>query len=141
MSEENIELREAEMRDAEMREADVREAEMHEADIEIRDTDIVFDCPHCGKNLVIDYRGAGLQIACSECGEQVLVPIPDGMNINDLDLNPGEILKQLFATRKNFQRAELEIQSLRARLVQLQEALAAMLDVVNEGINEGVNAR
>ena len=25
---------------------------------EIRDTDIVFDCPHCGKNLVIDYRGA-----------------------------------------------------------------------------------
>ena len=42
---------------------------------EIRDTDIVFDCPHCGKNLVIDYRGAGLQINCSDCGEQVLVPI------------------------------------------------------------------
>ena len=37
-------------------------------DAEIRDTDIVFDCPHCGKNLVIDYRGAGLQINCSECG-------------------------------------------------------------------------
>ena len=45
---------------------------------EIRDTDIVFDCPHCGKNLVIDYRGAGLQINCSSCGESVLVPIPDG---------------------------------------------------------------
>ena len=26
---------------------------------EIRDTDIAFDCPQCGKNLVIDYRGAG----------------------------------------------------------------------------------
>ena len=48
---------------------------------EIRDTDIVFDCPHCGKNLVIDYRGAGLQINCSECGETVLVPIPDGMEL------------------------------------------------------------
>ena len=39
---------------------------------EIRDTDIVFDCPHCGKSLVIDYRGAGLQINCCQCGEEVL---------------------------------------------------------------------
>ena len=31
-----------------------------EDDVEIRPTDIVFDCPHCGHNLCIDYRGAGL---------------------------------------------------------------------------------
>jgi predicted RNA-binding Zn-ribbon protein involved in translation (DUF1610 family) len=62
-------------------------------DVQINDTDIVFDCPHCGHNLCIDYRGAGLQISCSECGEPVLVPIPDGMKIDDLDLDPGEILK------------------------------------------------
>ena len=101
---------------------------------EIRDTDIVFDCPHCGKSLVIDYRGAGLQINCSECGESVLVPIPDGMELNDLDLDSGEILKQLFATRRNFQKSELEIQSLKARLVQLQEALDVMQEVVAEGL-------
>ena len=101
---------------------------------EIRDTDIVFDCPHCGKSLVIDYRGAGLQINCSECGESVLVPIPDGMELTDLDLDPGEILKQLFATRRNFQKAELTIQSLKARLVQLQEALGVMQEVVAEGL-------
>ena len=101
---------------------------------EIRDTDIVFDCPHCGKNLVIDYRGAGLQINCSECGESVLVPIPDGMELTDLDLDPGEILKQLFATRRNFQKAELAIQALKARLVQLQEALGVMQEVVAEGL-------
>ena len=103
---------------------------------EIRDTDIVFDCPHCGKNLVIDYRGAGLQINCSECGESVLVPSPDGMELHDLDLDPGEILKQLFATRRNYQKAELEIQSLKARLVQLQETLGVMQEVVAEGISE-----
>lgn len=101
---------------------------------EIRDTDIVFDCPHCGKNLVIDYRGAGLQISCTECGRNVLVPIPDGMELADLDLDSGEILKQLFATRRNFQKAELEIQSLKARLVQLQEALGVMQEVVAEGL-------
>ena len=103
---------------------------------EIRDTDIVFDCPHCGKNLVIDYRGAGLQINCSECGEPVLVPIPDGMELHDLDLDPGEILKQLFATRRNFQKAELEIQGLKTRLAQLQETLGVMQDVIAEGLAE-----
>jgi len=103
---------------------------------DIRDTDIVFDCPHCGKNLVIDYRGAGLQINCSECGESVLVPIPDGMELNDLDLDPGEILKQLFATRRNYQKAELRIQALKARLVQLQETLGVMQEVVAEGLSE-----
>ena len=103
---------------------------------EIRDTDIAFDCPQCGKNLVIDYRGAGLQINCSACGASVLVPIPDGMELHDLDLDPGEILKQLFATRRNYQKAELKIQGLKARLVQLQEAMEAMQGVVAEGIAE-----
>ena len=121
-----------------MAEEQVEEVEVpvraQEDEAEIRDTDIVFDCPHCGKNLVIDYRGAGLQINCSECGEPVLVPIPDGMELNDLDLDPGEILKQLFATRRNYQKAEQTILSLKARLVQLQEALGVMQEVVAEGL-------
>jgi len=101
---------------------------------EIRDTDIAFDCPHCGKNLVIDYRGAGLEIKCSACEKPVLVPIPDGMQLGDLDLDNGEILRQLFATRRNYQRAELEIRKLKTCLVQLQAALGAMQDVVAEGM-------
>ena len=103
-------------------------------DAEIRDTDIVFDCPHCGKNLVIDYRGAGLQINCTECGEPALVPIPDGMELTDLDLDPGEILKQLFATRRNYQKAELKVQELKSSLVQMQETLGVLQEVVSEGI-------
>ena len=114
-------------------ESDVQVRENTE-EADIRDTDIVFDCPHCGKNLVIDYRGAGLQISCSECGETVLVPIPDGMELNDLDLDPGEILKQLFATRRNYQKAELKVQELKARLVQMEETLGVLQDVVAEGI-------
>ncbi len=101
---------------------------------EIRDTDIVFECPQCGKSLVIDYRGAGLQIDCSSCGTSVLVPIPDGMELTDLDLDSGEILKQLFATRRNYQKAELQIQALKARLTQLQETLGVMQDVIAEGL-------
>ena len=85
-------------------------------DVQIQDTDIVFDCPHCGHNLCIDYRGAGLQITCSECDEPVLVPIPDGMKISDLDLDAGELLKQLFATRRLLQRAEARAEALAMRL-------------------------
>ncbi|MBR4354566.1 MAG: hypothetical protein IKP97_04625 [Kiritimatiellae bacterium] len=109
-----------------------REVEAPEA--EIRDTDIVFDCPQCGKSLVIDYRGAGLTINCSDCGTPVLVPIPDGMDIKDLDLDSGEILKQLFATRKNYQKVEVQLQQLKVRLAQLQEALGVMQEVVAEGL-------
>ena len=101
---------------------------------EIRDTDIVFDCPRCGKNLVIDYRGAGLQITCSSCGAEVLVPIPDGMELADLDLDSGEVLKQLFATRRNFQKAEKQIKSLKNCLKQMQEALSVMQAAVSEGL-------
>ena len=56
------------------------------------------------------------------------------MQLTDLDLDPGEILKQLFATRRNYQKAELEIQSLKTRLAQIQETLAVMQQVVAEGL-------
>ena len=39
-------------------------------------TDIIFDCPHCGKSLAIDERGAGLVITCPDCNQQVQVPVP-----------------------------------------------------------------
>ena len=101
-----------------------------EEDAEINDTDIVFDCPHCGHNLCIDYRGAGLQINCTECGETVLVPIPDGMNISDLDLEPGEILKQLFATRRNLQKAEAQAAEFAQKLLALTAQVNAMAAIL-----------
>ena len=117
-----------------MAEEDFKSVDEADGGAEIRDTDIVFECPNCDKQLVIDYRGAGLQINCSGCDTQVLVPIPDGMELVDLDLDPGEILKQLFATRRNYQKAELQIQALKVRLAQLQEALEVMQKVVAEGL-------
>ena len=104
---------------------------------EIRDTDIVFDCPHCGHNLAIDYRGAGLQINCVNCGESVLVPIPDGMKIDDLDIEPGEILKQLFATRRHLQKAEQRIEELERLENNIAKAgaMTAMLESMEGDLN------
>ena len=67
---------------------------------EIRETDIVFECPHCTKSLAIDYRGAGLTILCSDCGQQVQVPIPEGMEISDLDVSEAEQERIILQLRK-----------------------------------------
>ncbi len=55
---------------------------------DIRDSDILFECPRCGKSMVVDYRGAGLTIPCVDCGQPVDVPIPEGMDVTDLDTSP-----------------------------------------------------
>lgn len=80
---------------------------------EIKDTDIVFDCPYCGKSLAIDYRGAGLSVPCTDCGNYVQVPIPEGMNISDIDLSSGEDQQKiLFNLRKSLAVAESRLEKL-----------------------------
>ena len=106
------------------------ETDAENQDVQIRDTDIVFDCPHCGHNLCIDYRGAGLEITCSECDEPVLVPIPDGMKISDLDLDSGELLKQLFATRRLLQRAEARAEALSMKIEEFSDKVGELQDML-----------
>ncbi len=116
-------------------------AELDEGD-EIRPTDIVFDCPKCGHNLAIDYRGAGLQINCVACGEAVLVPIPEEMKIADLDLSAGELLTQLFQTRRILLKSEQHVSeleetlnSVKLRRSELEKARMATLHRCAEVVN------
>ncbi|NLB65862.1 MAG: hypothetical protein GX803_05275 [Lentisphaerae bacterium] len=44
---------------------------------DIRENDILFDCPYCGKSMAIEEAGAGLMVPCAACGKEVQVPIPD----------------------------------------------------------------
>jgi len=83
---------------------------------EVRETDIVFDCPHCGKSLAIDYRGAGLTIPCTDCGRNVEVPIPEGMQITDIDSSAEEQEVRILNLRRSLQMAELRIDHLETEL-------------------------
>jgi len=85
---------------------------------EIKETDIIFDCPNCGKSLAIDYRGAGLTIKCSDCGSDVQVPIPEGMEIEDLD-SPAED-------------QEIRIIQLRRSLTNAQERIAILENALED---------
>lgn len=45
-----------------------------EAPVTASDSDIVFNCPHCGGELVVDRAGAGMTFNCPHCGGRVTVP-------------------------------------------------------------------
>jgi len=73
---------------------------------EIREGDILFDCPFCGKNMAIEAAGSGLMVPCATCGRKVQVPIPDQEtpdapvvssvpDVSDEDANPGDLIQQL----------------------------------------------
>ena len=97
-----------------------------ESDGEINDNDIVFDCPHCGHGLVINYRGAGLIINCTECNEPVQVPIPDGMELADLDQEPEELQSQIRNLRRALYKAEEHGRELENVVISLKERRTAL---------------
>ena len=47
------------------------------SDAEVREGDILFECPYCAKSMAIETAGAGLMVPCANCGRPVQVPIPD----------------------------------------------------------------
>lgn len=40
----------------------------------VTERDIVFNCPRCRGELVVDCEGAGMEVPCSHCGQPLIVP-------------------------------------------------------------------
>jgi hypothetical protein len=93
---------------------------------QIRPTDILFNCPHCGHNLCIDCRGAGLMTNCTECNKELLIPIPEGMGVDDIDLSRDQTIGQLLYTRRRLARAEQRIAELEEIVASLKERRSVM---------------
>lgn len=93
---------------------------------EIKETDIIFDCPNCGKSLAIDFRGAGLTIPCTDCGQYVDVPIPDGMELTDIDSSDEEQEMRILNLRRSLGTAEGRVVDLQARVDQLEASNAEL---------------
>jgi hypothetical protein len=94
--------------------------------LEIKATDIVFDCPYCGKSLAIDYRGAGLSVPCSDCGKYVPVPIPDGMELADIDSTEAEQEIRILNLRRSLAVGLHRIRELEAEVQELRDRRAAL---------------
>ena len=112
---------------------------------DIRDTDIVFDCPFCSKSLAIDCRGAGLSIACPDCGNKIQVPIPEGMELFDIDSTNEEQEVRIIHMREiisslqtRIRELETDAEDLRARrdsLENLRTENSLRFDVIGKEID------
>lgn len=126
MSEKEVDFSEEEELEAAIEEEEDYEKVAFPASIELDEdevppTDITFECPTCGKSLSIDHRGAGLTITCTQCGNAVSVPIPEGMEIDDFDASPEELSMQLVRTRQNLSRAQSLLADANAELLELRQ--------------------
>ncbi|MCS6771738.1 MAG: zinc-ribbon domain-containing protein [Kiritimatiellae bacterium] len=113
---------------------------------EIRETDIVFECPKCGKSLAIDERGAGLIVRCPQCQEDIQVPVPaegaegEGEAAQEAPAETENVLESLQAeiARLNHR---LSVESERhkrisAELGLIQAALDRIVDILAEPPSE-----
>jgi transcription elongation factor Elf1 len=107
-------------------------AEKTDEATDIKETDIVFDCPHCGKSLAIDYRGAGLTIPCTDCGNHVEVPIPEGMDIADIDSSDEEKEIRILNLRRSLAATESHLSDLKEELESTNDRREALEGIRKE---------
>src|SRR3954470_2615078 len=74
------------MRDAPQKpqEALLSANEVETRDLRVTERDVVFECPHCGGELVVDRDGSGLEVPCALCGKTVKVPSYQGPSLQFL---------------------------------------------------------
>ena len=99
---------------------------------QIPESDIQFDCPHCNKHLSIDPRGAGLVIVCPDCEKHVSVPIPEGLEIEDIDATPEELSFRLRTSKTTITKLQQQILSLQQQVEELQKINEETLSHVAE---------
>ena len=99
----------------------------------LKANDIVFDCPHCGKNLAIDERGAGMDITCPDCQNTIQVPT---QSANDTD---AELARELEAARakiafleKNQAELQMLLEQINTEWGVVQNALDRIMAVLQD---------
>lgn len=99
---------------------------------EIRASDIVFDCPCCSKSLAIDCRGAGLTIACPDCGNSIEVPIPENMEVSDIDASDEDKAVRIIHMREVISASQSRIMALESELKELNSRRSALESIRTE---------
>jgi predicted RNA-binding Zn-ribbon protein involved in translation (DUF1610 family)/FtsZ-binding cell division protein ZapB len=115
----------------------------------ITDHDLVFDCPHCGRNFVIDQRAAGRAFPCPECEREIEIPpleelLESGNGgpsaeeaANNADGHVLQLQHELDQAHEEISTLKTEIEELRFRRRYLEKEKAEHARLV-EDLNEQV---
>jgi len=60
--------------------------------------DIIFDCPNCQQELVVDSAGAGTEIDCPSCGETITIPRESTKPAPEVALPTGQPVNPIAAS-------------------------------------------
>jgi predicted RNA-binding Zn-ribbon protein involved in translation (DUF1610 family) len=97
------------------------------AGVQVTERDIVFDCPHCGGELVIDMDGAGMEVICTLCAGVLTVPEYDGPSLQFLQVATARLAKAVQGARnaipKKFHVEGRSREELKRRQNELQRAI------------------
>lgn len=95
-------------------------------------SDILFECPKCGKSLIIDCQGAGLNIQCPQCQNELEVPIPNGFDISKLDKEIAAAAQFSSEGLEQIRKLQDEVKELRAEKQQFIQRHADLLNEVKK---------
>ena len=115
-----------------MRSAD----EVETQDLQVSERDVVFECPHCGGELVVDRDGAGLQVPCPLCGKTVAVPPYQGPSLQFLQTATARLANALQESRKAPRKRFSFTGKTPADLEQRRQELQSLLRETRNQLNE-----
>ena len=100
------------------------------------DPDIFFHCQHCKAALVATRAAAGMNLACQKCGQQTLVPKPEGPSetalayadelrgkLKENESQRAEVTGYINQLTIQLHRWQLRLQTLNERKAQLEKEL------------------
>jgi predicted RNA-binding Zn-ribbon protein involved in translation (DUF1610 family) len=99
---------------------------------------IIFDCPHCGKSLEIDARGAGYTVTCPGCLNEVQVPDNPASSAPRQDGDRIEMEEMLRLLQEKVDRLQAKKDASEHCFTRLADEMAliqAALDRINEIID------
>jgi hypothetical protein len=73
--------------------------QIERAGVQVTERDIVFDCPHCGGELIVDMDGAGMEVACALCNSPVVIPEYHGPSLHFLQAATAKLTKAIQTAR------------------------------------------
>src|SRR6201997_4290113 len=73
--------------------------QIERAGVQVTERDIVFDCPHCGGELIVDMDGAGMEVACALCTGAIVIPEYHGPSLYFLQAATAKLTKAIQTAR------------------------------------------